>query len=366
MNILKANQKYEDWLRTQMPLVESDLTYKHEQMASTTFSFFRATYFRWAQTWAKKCDKAGGGPSILTVGDLHIENFGTWRDLEGRLVWGLNDFDEAASLPYTNDLIRLAASAALAIREERLLFDLQDACEAITDGYAKGLETGGCPFVLEEHHPELRRMATSSLRTPDHFWSKMKSLDAASGPEMAEAIAAIGKSLPQGCASESPRVRRAGLGSLGRPRYVVLAEVEGGMIAREAKRMTGSAAYWAKKEKEPHPIQYENLLRSSVRCQDPHVALLGKWLVRRLAPHCTRIPLEDWSKEHQEIVLVHAMGLETANVHLATPKAVQEIQEDLKGRSKKWLRKTAEALADSVEEDAEAWREAFKQGNIGA
>ena len=27
-------------------------------------------------------------PQVLSVGDLHLENFGTWRDADGRLVWG--------------------------------------------------------------------------------------------------------------------------------------------------------------------------------------------------------------------------------------------------------------------------------------
>ena len=56
-------------------------------------------------------------PQVLGVGDLHVENFGTWRDAESRLVWGINDFDEACCLPYTQDLVRLAASARFAIQE---------------------------------------------------------------------------------------------------------------------------------------------------------------------------------------------------------------------------------------------------------
>ena len=56
------------------------------------------------------------GPEVLAVGYLHIENFGTWRDAEGRLVWGINDFDEACRMPYAIDLVRLAASAVIAAR----------------------------------------------------------------------------------------------------------------------------------------------------------------------------------------------------------------------------------------------------------
>jgi len=47
---------------------------------------------------------------VLAVGDLDLENFGTWCDSLGRLAWGINDFDEAFPLPYTHDLVRLPAT----------------------------------------------------------------------------------------------------------------------------------------------------------------------------------------------------------------------------------------------------------------
>ena len=57
------------------------------------------------------CPDLANAPSVLAVGDIHLENFGTWRDAEGRLVWGVNDYDEAAEMPYILDLVRLAVSA---------------------------------------------------------------------------------------------------------------------------------------------------------------------------------------------------------------------------------------------------------------
>lgn len=356
VNIVESTERYETWLANQMPLNQSDLEFKHQQMATSGFAFFRATYYRWGQKWEKVCGKAGESPKVLAVGDLHVENFGTWRDLEGRLVWGVNDFDEAIELPYTNDLIRLAASAALAIREERLKFDLKEACEAILEGYAKSLEERGLPFVLEEHHPELREMATSSLRSPDPFWKKLAAMPEAAGADVAEAVAAIGSLLPTESTDRSVRARRAGLGSLGRPRYVVLAQMEGGLIAREAKRMAGSAVSFAQKAKGPYGCEYEIILDKSVRCNDPLVKLCGNWLVRRLAPHCTRISLEDWPKEREEIHLIHAMGFETANIHQSKKKNRVTIAADLKERPKKWLFKCATAMADLLEEEAGEWR----------
>src|SRR6266566_9503714 len=84
-------------------------------MAEAEFPFFRATFYRWLQLWPELCGHLAKAPAVLGIGDLHVENFGTWRDIEGRLIWGINDFDEATSLPYTCDLVRLATSAYLAI-----------------------------------------------------------------------------------------------------------------------------------------------------------------------------------------------------------------------------------------------------------
>src|SRR6266849_4235763 len=120
-------------------------------MASSEFAFLRATFYRWARLFTKHCGEVCDGPKVLGVGDLHIENFGTWRDAEGRLSWGVNDFDEACLLPYTNDLVGvwitacelnymfyLTSTAALCIRtdttwsigERRLvsLFKISAAC----------------------------------------------------------------------------------------------------------------------------------------------------------------------------------------------------------------------------------------------
>src|SRR5580704_11301647 len=152
MNIRKATEKYEAWLGRHLRIVEPDLEFKHEQMRTAPFPFLRATYYRWAQIWIAVCGNAAHAPRVLSVGDLHVENFGTWRDIEGRLIWGINDFDEVWRLPYTNDLIRLASSALMA----EMACDQKTAIAAILNGYREALLAGGRPFVLAEHHPSLR------------------------------------------------------------------------------------------------------------------------------------------------------------------------------------------------------------------
>jgi uncharacterized protein (DUF2252 family) len=100
MNIVKATNQFESWLGQRTELIKKDIRLKHSNMFAAAFPFLRATYYRWAQIWPLVCPELAKGPQILAVGDLHVENFGTWRDSEGRLIWGVNDFDEAYPLSY--------------------------------------------------------------------------------------------------------------------------------------------------------------------------------------------------------------------------------------------------------------------------
>ena len=84
--------------------------------------------------------------------------------------------------------------------------------------------------------------------------------------------------------------RIAGMGSLGRQRFVALAEYDGGPICREAKALATSAWDWAHGD-DSQPIRYQKALDIAVRAHDPFVRLQGRWIVRRLAPDCSKIEL---------------------------------------------------------------------------
>ena len=92
MGIREATRAYDGWAQRQIPFVAQDLRLKHRLMAEAAFPFLRATFYRWIGVWREACPELASAPRLLAVGDLHVENFGTWRDLEGRLVWGINLF----------------------------------------------------------------------------------------------------------------------------------------------------------------------------------------------------------------------------------------------------------------------------------
>ncbi len=355
MNIEKATQSYEAWLAERTTLVPADLAFKHTQMATSIFPFLRSTFYRWAQTFPLVCPKLMQAPTLLAVGDLHIDNFGTWRDAEGRLVWGVNDFDEAQEMPYTIDLVCLVVSAHLA---DTLRCKGEVASEAILEGYQAGLKAGGKPFVLAENHVWLRNAALQHLEDPMQFWKKMDALPAVEAGLPASVHEGIEHLLPRPRPPYRAVTRRSGLGSLGHQRFVGLADWAGGRIARQAKALVPSAWLWAENQHGPQEILYQALLTRAVRSRDPFVELRGQWILRRLAPDCTRVPLESLSTEQDELRLLRAMGWETANIHLGSPNAIPAVQADLAKRPANWLQTAAEAMADSTERDWKIWKKA--------
>ena len=356
MNIVKATKKYEEWLGLHLQIIDADLRLKHDRMVESEFSFFRATFYRWLQLWQEVCADLQRVPHLLSVGDLHVENFGTWRDTDGRLVWGVNDFDEACIYPYTMDLVRLATSALLAARESRLTMKPKDSAESILTDYQRGMEQGGRPFVLGEEHGWLRAIAESKLRDPVVFWQKMDALPLVRGTTPESAREAVEHLLPERGIQYRLVRRVAGLGSLGRVRLVAIADWKGGRVAREAKALAPSASHWADPSAPPE-ILYGVILRRAIRCPDPYVQLRGHWIVRRLSPHCSRIELEALGTARGELRLLEAMGRETANIHAGTEEKRRAILKDLRKRKANWLVKAAQAMADKVDKDWQVWRE---------
>lgn len=151
-------------------------------MKATPFGFFRGAFYRWAQLWPSVCSDLCGTPRLLAVGDLQVNSFGTWRDAEGRLCWGVDDFDKAYPLAYTNDLVRLATSVKIVIDAEGLSIKLKDGCDAILDGYSKSLREGDHPVVLAEREQKLGRLGVDSFKPPPNFWEKLNHLPAVRRP----------------------------------------------------------------------------------------------------------------------------------------------------------------------------------------
>jgi hypothetical protein len=351
-DLIAATRDFEQWMARQTPVVRADLRYKHRRMEENPFVFLRATYYRWVQLWAAVLPKVARAPRVSSVGDLHMENFGTWRDAEGRLVWGVNDFDEAHPAPYTNDLVRLATSVLLAARLKQFQVAARGACDAILDGYETTLTRGGRPVVLAERRRWLRNIAVAQLKDPATFWRKLLANTTTMGRALPAALARA--ALPDRRLEYLVRRRRAGAGSLGRPRFVVIANVGGGYIARELKTAIPSAVVWASNGREPGS-DVSRLLGRAVRVADPYYRLTKRWVIRRLAPDCTKLDIHLLTLPGDQSRLLRAMGSEVANIHLASQ--TRAVLADLHGRPTRWLHEAAAEMAEVTVSEWKAWRQ---------
>src|SRR3712207_6204278 len=90
---------------------------KFRKMAASPFAFYRgsAALFYADLTGAYADDRFLDECTrrVWIHGDLHAENFGTYMNSSGQLVFNVNDFDEAYVGPFIWDLKRFAASVAL-------------------------------------------------------------------------------------------------------------------------------------------------------------------------------------------------------------------------------------------------------------
>jgi uncharacterized protein (DUF2252 family) len=88
---------------------------KFRKMAADAFAFYRGSACLFYADMAERDDPWADERTsrVWIQGDLHAENFGTYMDGDGVLIFDVNDFDEAYVGHFTWDVTRFAASLAL-------------------------------------------------------------------------------------------------------------------------------------------------------------------------------------------------------------------------------------------------------------
>jgi len=225
------------------------LSRKFEAMAADPFAFLRAS----APVAHAALDLAALPPAPIgwVCGDLHLSNFGCFRGLNRLVYFDLNDFDEAARLPVSVDLLRFLASILASAPKLGLA---RQAAGEVADRalarYAAGLARGK-PFWLErdtargpiqallEQVMTRRRRDLLARRTElqrgrrrfliDNLRLLPFPQDAELRDRLAAALSALGQlyESPEFFRPRDFARRVAGMGSLGLARYVVLVRGRG-------------------------------------------------------------------------------------------------------------------------------------------
>ena len=414
------------------PLMKADpvaFRGKYRKMAADPHAFYRGSAcLFYADVTAEDDPFADDRDGRIWVhGDLHVENFGTYLNAQGRLVFDVNDFDEAYLGRFTWDLQRFAASLALmgwqkALPEDdvrRLIGAYVRAYLAQVDDYRKtdddahdfALHLDNTDGPIHDALVSARRMRRSDLL--DEMTEQkdgvrrfsdgpgVRRLGRAERRKVEKAYADYVAGIP-----DDKRMRPElfyelrdvvgksgfGIGSAGLPAYNLLLEGHSQALDNDVvlsmkqanvpaiSRFVDSAEVESHFENEGHRTAVSQ--RALQVHTDPllgHAVLDGEgYIVSELSPYEVDLDWSDLIEPDDIREVVVRLGRATAKIHGASDDDSDEglvagqveaaIAAAVEGRRRElaaWLTDWALAYADRVRDDHARFVEAFRSGRIG-
>ena len=127
--------------------IEDMLQIKYDNMAESIFCFYRGTCHLFYEDLSKIEDFPASPPAWI-CGDLHLENFGSFKS-DNRLVYfDLNDFDEAMLAPAAFEIVRLLTSIFIAFDSLNIESEKSDRMAALfLKSYASTLAAGKPNYI---------------------------------------------------------------------------------------------------------------------------------------------------------------------------------------------------------------------------
>ncbi|MET3106337.1 uncharacterized protein (DUF2252 family) [Oxalobacteraceae bacterium GrIS 2.11] len=381
------------------------LTMKYRAMRSSPFVFLRGTchlfYERLPKTSIFK-----SAPLTWNCGDLHLENFGSYKGDNRLAYFDMNDFDEAALAPLSMELVRLLTSILVGADSLSISqYDAHALCETLVEAYAKALACGKATWVERETSTgiihqllndlrERERPAYLNKRTTVHGRGKNKhrtiTIDGRKALAASDHQKALVTKLIHDYASTRPNPeffevldiarRIAGTGSLGLDRFVILVKGKGspdGNYLLDLKNVLPSALAASVKIRQPRwGSEAHRVVEIEHRMQSVSVAFLaavkmdGKaYILRALQPLEDRINLDrNRNSIHDLHRTMSTLGHIVASAHLrSTGRNGSAIADELieYGQKHKWKTKllsAAQECARQVEADWGMYCEAYDDG----
>ena len=220
------------------------LALKYAVMRANAFAFYRGTAHLFWEDLARAPDRLPHAPLAWACGDLHLENFGSYRGDNRLAYFDVNDFDEACIAPAAWEVARFLTSVHLAVAELALPADVGvtlsdgflDAYQAVlADGTARWLERATAVGMVRDLLRAVRHRSQRELldgRTHRRKWRRVLRVDGRHALAISDDDRArLGEALSAFAATQpDPRFftvldaarRVAGTGSLGVRRFVIL------------------------------------------------------------------------------------------------------------------------------------------------
>jgi len=381
------------------------LQLKYRAMRASPFAFLRGC----CHLFYDRLPRGGvfkAAPMVWACGDLHLENFGSYKG-DNRLVYfDITDFDESALAPASWDLVRFLASVwvgadTLGVAEPKA----RVLCQAFLDAYASALVLGKAGWLERETADGLihdlldslrgrQRVAFLDARTTTKGKKRELRVDGkralVATPAQRTAVTefmhefAKGQPTPEFFEVLDLARRIAGTGSLGLDRYAILVRGKGspdGNYLLDLKQTLPSTLVSHLKVAQPrwtseaHRVVDLQRRLQAVPMAFLHPVFLGErpYVLRGLQPSEDRVALGRPGQTAAELErLVVAMGRIVAWAQLRSAgRGGSAIADELIdfGARKKWKQQLLAAsheCAVQVREDAATFNAAWDEGAFKA
>ncbi len=369
------------------------LARKYAAMRRSPFSYMRGS----CQLFYSSLPAVGtisGAPPAWLCGDLHVENFGTYKGDNRLTYFDVTDFDEAARGPLTLDLIRFLASIRVGAEDwgvsaEEIDGLIQRSLVAYTTELSLGkpawIERENARGSVKRLFAQVAGRSRSELLgrytmrkgkrrrfSPDGQHILAATSEERTGVEqMIAGIAQLTRDADYFRVTDVAR-RIAGIGSLALPRYVALIEGRGSPdrnVLLDVKFANTSVIAALRANDQP---EWRNNAERVVSVQR-HLAIVApaflfstqwneqSYCVREMQPEDDRVRLQDWEKQPKKIAeAIVLMASVAAWMHLRGGGwlgAAPIEQLSAFGRETSWRESVVQLSRDAAERTMQQYRE---------
>ena len=322
------------------------LELKYKTMRSDVFTFYRGTCHLFYEDFPKD-SPLNAAPPVWICGDLHLENFGSYKG-DNRLVYfDINDFDEACLAPCTWDVVRfitsmIVGSHTLRVNESEALhlsnYFLDAYSNVLAKGIARSVEKETASGLVKDLlrslksrlRPEFLDQHTKRKKGKRHLIIDNKRIIEATEAEqqkIRELISTWQKSTQKDANFYQVldvQQRIAGTGSLGLERYAILVEgfgsPDGNYLLDLKLTKTCSLQPYLTLPQPDWSSESARVVAIQQRVQGTPPALLGvivdgnkSYVLRELQPEEDRVSLQAWDRKLERLnKLMQTMGEVTA------------------------------------------------------
>lgn len=374
------------------------LAMKYQNMRSSAFVYLRATCHLFPGQ-LPELNVLARAPAVWSCGDLHLENFGSYKGDNRLTYFDINDFDESALIPASWDLVRLLTSVRLACAVLDFKADrVRELIDILLAAYFQQLRHGSPRWIERDTATGSIHalLATVNERKREDFLDSRTARQGKKRTLLIDGKKALAANKEQYAQvgefmEEFAKTRRelkfydvldvarrvAGNGSLGVDRFVVLVRGKGNPDSNyllDLKQAVPSALAPALTLKQPlWASEGERVVALTRRAQAVPVAFLHAvqmnghdYVLRDLQPSADRVSFEQKGNDERRLnELMLAIGQCTAWSHLrGSGHQGSAIADELIafGGDQSWqkaLRKASAACADTIVDEWNTYSEAY-------